>query len=243
MAEADPGSVPEPLNDKSLKERYDFELARKDKLSDSLGMPVSVLIVLGGLVITMIRGFSYTKPKLTILFDTVAAFDAAALIACLWYFARAYHGQTYEYLPSLGALFDALHKYRDYYVGYDGPEDAETDFEDNFRYRIIEAADRNFESNTNRQSCLHNGVVALFALLVGTAVLSAPYTIDQYLVPAKTPVMHIDNLDGKESVMPSSKPSAATAPKPSAGPAGPKPTFPANVITKSDHPVKETRDK
>jgi hypothetical protein len=136
----------------SLKERYDYELARKDKLSDSLGMPVSVLIVLGGLAVTMIRGFSYTPPRLSIVFDVLVSFDAASFIVCLWYFARAYHGQTYEYLPSVGALFDALRRYREYYVGYEGPENAETDFEDNFSYRIIQAADRNFASNVARQS-------------------------------------------------------------------------------------------
>lgn len=236
-------TVPAPLNDKALKERYDYELARKDKLSDSVGLPVSVLIVLGGLVVTMVRGFSYTKSRLTMVFDIVVAFDVAALVTCLWYFARTYHGQIYEYLPSLGVLFEALNKYRRYYLGSDDPENAETDFEDNFRYRIIEAADRNFTSNTNRQSFLHNGIVALFALLVGTAVLSAPYSIDQYLVPAKTPVIHFDNLDGKERVMPSSKPTTAPGPQPSTSPAGPKPTFPSNVVTKSDHLVKEARGK
>jgi hypothetical protein len=31
-----------PLDDEFLKERYDYELARKEKITDSLAMPVSV---------------------------------------------------------------------------------------------------------------------------------------------------------------------------------------------------------
>lgn len=246
MPEYNGGSVP-PLDDKFLKERYDYELARKEKLSDSLGMPVSVVIVLGGLVITMIRGFSYTKLPLTIPFVTLVGFDAISFVCCLWFFAKAYHGQTYEQLPSLGELNEARQKLIEYYRDdAPGPMDADIDFEDNFRYRIIEAADRNTASNNARQSCLHTGIVWLFALLVWTAVSSLPYAIDQFMVPAKVPVMHLDNLDGgKESLMPTQRPAAAPAPRPQpqSNPSGPKPQFPSNVILKNDHPVKETRDE
>ncbi len=235
-----------PLDDKFLKERYDYELARKEKLSDSLGMPVSVVIVLGGLTVTMIRGFSYTRLPLTIPFVIAAGFDAASFVCCLWFFAKAYHGQTYEQLPSLGELTAARQKLKEYY-GDDipGPMDADIDFENNFRYRIIQAADQNTASNNIRQGCLHKGIVCLFALLIGTAVSSLPYAIDQFMAPSKVPVMHLDNLDGKESLMPTQRPAAASTPRPQSQstPSGPKPAFPSNVIFKNDQPVKETRDK
>jgi hypothetical protein len=53
------------------------------------------------------------------------------------------------------------------------------------------------------------------------------------------------NLDGKESLMPTPRPVAASTPRPQpqSTPSGPKPQFPLNVILKNDHPVKETRDK
>lgn len=93
-----------------------------------------------------------------------------------------------------------------------------------------------------RQSHLHKGIVALFALLVGTAMMAIPYAVDQYLVPAKTRVTRIDDFDGRGNSMSNPKPTAApTPPRPSVAPAGPKPTFPANVVTKSDQPVKEKR--
>lgn len=233
-----------PLDDEFLKERYDYELARKEKITDSLAMPVSVVIVLGGLVITMIRGFSYSNLRLTIPFVLLVGFDAFAFVRCLWFFAHAYHGQSYEYLPSLGELYAALHKYIEYYDNDEAR--ANDDFEGNFRWRIIQATDRNTTSNNEKQGCLHIGIVWLFALLVGTAVSSVPYAIDQIVAPARIPVMHLDNLDGrKESFMPSERPAAAPAPRPQpqSQPSGPKPQFPSNVVQKNDQPVKETRNK
>ena len=50
-----------PLDDKFLKERYDYELERKEKLESALAFPASILIVLGSLALTMLRGFSFTK--------------------------------------------------------------------------------------------------------------------------------------------------------------------------------------
>lgn len=234
--------MPQPLDDKFLKERYEHELARKDKISDSLGMPVSVLIVLGGLVITMIRGFSYTKLPLTIAFFLFIAVVAVSFVFCLWFFARAYHGQSYEYLPPLGELFEAFQKYEEYYAGYEGPDNAETDFEDNFRYRIITAADRNTKSNDAKQSCLHKGIVSLFVLLVATALSSVPCAVDQLVMPAKVPVMHLDNLE-KETIMSPQTPAPSAPKQQQATPTTPKPQFPANIIQKNDQPVVEKRTK
>ena len=83
-------------------------------------MPVSVVIVLGGLVVTMIRSFSYAKPPLTIPFVALLGFDTLAFVRCLSFFAKAYRGQTYEQLPSLGELNAVRQKLIEYY-GDDAP--------------------------------------------------------------------------------------------------------------------------
>lgn len=100
-----------PLNDKFLNDRYQSELARKDKLSDSLGLPVSVLIVLGGLVVTMARGFSYGHPKSTVAFLVVVGLTTISFLCSLWYVSHAYHDNyEYERLPSLNDLYKALNE-------------------------------------------------------------------------------------------------------------------------------------
>jgi hypothetical protein len=45
-----------------LKDRYDFELGRKEKLTGALTLPVGVLSGLGGLIAAMARSFTYVDP-------------------------------------------------------------------------------------------------------------------------------------------------------------------------------------
>lgn len=235
-----------PLDNKFLKERYDSELARKDKLSDSLSLPVSVLIVLGGSVVAMARGFSYADYWLSVAFLGLVVLTGVCFLVALWYLAYAYHGNyEYERLPSLNDLYAALSRYQTYYLDYPNGSDEEKDqlaiddFDANLRRRIIQAADRNAASNNDRQRCLHLAIVWLFAVLFGTLLSAVPYGIDQALAPVKVPVVHIDNLEGrKDLVMPETPTQSAPAPRPQAEakPATPKPEFPSNIVFRNDQP-------
>ena len=42
-----------------LKDRYDYELKRKDQITAALTLPVGVLIALGTVMAAMARSFSY----------------------------------------------------------------------------------------------------------------------------------------------------------------------------------------
>ena len=48
----------QPLDLAFLKDRYDYELDRKDKLTASLTLPVGILTGLGGLLAVMFRSFT-----------------------------------------------------------------------------------------------------------------------------------------------------------------------------------------
>src|SRR2546427_1866 len=97
-----------------LKNRYDFELDRKDKLTTALTLPVGVLSGLGSLLAVMARSFTYRDPMLTRLFK--AGFGAALLSfsVCLLLLFGAYLAQTYIYLP----LLRQLTKSRDEFLEY-----------------------------------------------------------------------------------------------------------------------------
>ncbi len=60
-----------------LKNRYDFELDRKEKLTAALTLPVGVLSVLGGALIAMVRSFTYSNSELTWFF--IAGLIASSL--------------------------------------------------------------------------------------------------------------------------------------------------------------------
>jgi hypothetical protein len=62
-----------------LKDRYDFELARRESLTSALTLPVGMW---------------------TALFLPCLGADVAAFVVALCFLALAYHGQNYGYLPS-----------------------------------------------------------------------------------------------------------------------------------------------
>ena len=163
-----------------IKDRYDFELERKDKLTDALTLPIGVLTVLGSVLGAMAQSFSYVNPVLTRAFMGFVVADVIAFAVCLVYLACAYHAQAYVYLPSLKDLHQADTDLKEFYESAGLPqEDASGDFARSLEGRMIEAADANTASNDRRSSLLHRSRVALFAVLVFTALAALPFVADQ----------------------------------------------------------------
>jgi hypothetical protein len=86
-----------------LKDRYDYELRRREELTSALTMPIGVLTVLGGAMAAMARSFTYRDALLTWAFGILLALAVAAFVICMVRLARAYHPQKYLYLPLLDA--------------------------------------------------------------------------------------------------------------------------------------------
>jgi hypothetical protein len=87
-----------------LKDRYDYELQRREQLTDALTLPVGVLTILGGAMAGMARSFSYKDGLLTWAFGILLGSAVIAFFLCMLNLGRAYHRQTYIYLPMLGDL-------------------------------------------------------------------------------------------------------------------------------------------
>ena len=202
------------LDSEFLKDRYDFELTRKESLTGALALPVGVLSGLGSVLAYMARGFTYRDPVLTWMFALGFAFSGAAFLSCLGFLGRAYLAQTYVYLPLLRELVDSREQFLEYAkVMAGGEAEVLEDFEKEFERRIIAAADRNTLSNDDRSKFLHRGRIRLFVLLVSTAFTGFPYVIDQvrFVMPTQ------------QAPKPSTPQSASVPPKPS---------FPENRVIK-----------
>ena len=97
-----------------LKDRYDSELVRKDKLTDSLNLPIGILTAVGGLLGVMVTGFSYQILWVTRVFVMLVGLDCAAFGVSLVFLAFAFHRQRYGYLQHLGEFRDAQRLLEDY---------------------------------------------------------------------------------------------------------------------------------
>lgn len=212
------GDPVEILDFEFLKDRYDFELGRKEALTTALTLPVGVLSGLGSVLALMARSFTYHDPVLTWVFALGFAGAACAFVSCLILMGRAYLAQTYMYLPLLRQLTTSQNEFLEYAKVMAG-EQAEVmeEFENDFRRRIIEAADSNTESNDRRSKFLHWARISLFYLLGFTAVSGFPFVIDQV-----------------RFVMPTQQAPKPTQAQPASAPQ--KPSFPENRV------IKEGRD-
>ena len=89
-----PGDPVNILDFDFLKNRYDFELDRKDKLTAALTLPVDVLSGLGSLLAVIARSFTYRDPVLTRLLLLAFAASLLAFTACLLLLGGVYLAQA-----------------------------------------------------------------------------------------------------------------------------------------------------
>ncbi|MEQ1913237.1 MAG: hypothetical protein ABMA15_30775 [Vicinamibacterales bacterium] len=166
----------EPLDFDFLKDRYDFELQRKEQLTSALALPVGGL---GSLLAVMVRTFSFHRDLTGVAFGLALLAALVSFFCCLVCLARTYHRQTYKYLPTLRELDDKLGEWRSFYREVGSPG-AETDFfVHELRAHIIEAADRNTENNDARSYLLYWARLWLFSLLAFATLCGFAYVVSQ----------------------------------------------------------------
>src|SRR5437667_12519576 len=136
-----------PLSLEFLKARYDSELARKDKLTDALNLPIAILIAFGSVISVMGTGFSYQGGKLKWLFETALVADCCAFATCLGFLAIAYYPQDVAYLHTLGELQTAGNT-----LNSADPSSAAELFGEDLREGKIEAAGLNVTTNQWRHA-------------------------------------------------------------------------------------------
>ncbi len=210
------------MDTKFLKERYDFELQRKEQLTSALTMPVGVLSVLGGALTAMARSFTYHDPLVTGFFLVFLVSAVVCFFVCAFRLIRAYHAQTYIYLPLLGEFEQYEEEDRQWrsYVEHNGGDlSAEEDFDSWLRKRIINAADANTKSNDQRSKWLHQSRTWLFAVFCSTALAGIPYVADQVRFKMATQTDQAP------------KPAPAATAQPRLAPP-PRPSFPENRVIK-----------
>ena len=163
-----------------LKNRYEYELSRKEQLTAQLTLPVAVLGLLGSGIVAMARSFSYEQTLLTVPFIVMLSGAGMAFLVCLVYLGRSYHQQIYIFLPTLEATDRSREEFLTFApVMAGGEAEVVQEFEKQMRGRIIDAADRNTDTNDKRSGLLYRARLALFAVLLLSTVAGLTYVVDQ----------------------------------------------------------------
>lgn len=210
------------FNSEFLKDRYDCELDRKDKLTAALALPIGVLGVLGSAGVAMVRTFAFRDATLIWLFVGFIAVGFITFTACLILLCWAFVAQKYVYLPLLEHIDgwdEAERQWLDYVKSSGGtlPDDYEEETTSSaLRKRIITAADANTLSNDRRSKRLHWSRVALLWTVGAAYAAGIVYVADQvrFAMPKQeTP-----------TPAPATTTPQASVPE--------RPTFPANRVIK-----------
>ena len=178
-----------------LKDRYDYELKRKDQITAALTLPIGILIALGTVMAAMARSFSYVDGYLKWWFLIFLGLAAVVFLFCVVFLGFAYHRQKYWYLPLLSELQKIRETWRGFYKqiylrtsGDSSLSDeqlfqASDDlFQDELEQKIIQAADENTRTNDLRSDrYLYLARVAIFVALGLTAIAGIPYVVDQVM--------------------------------------------------------------
>ena len=161
-----------------LKDRYDYELKRKDQITAALPLPVGILIALGTVITAMARSFSYMDGYLTGCFLISLSLAVGAFLFCAVNLGCAYYRQTYWYLPLLNKLQTSRELYKAIYLraGDDSSQhekqlsqEADDLFQNKLEKNIIEAADENTQTNDLRSDrYLYRARRAILVAIVST---------------------------------------------------------------------------
>ena len=176
-----------------LKDRYDYELKRKDQITAALTLPVGILITLGTVMVAMAQSFSYTGGYLTWFFLLFLVSSAVAFLLCAVCISFAYHWQKTSYLAPLSELQKTRETwrglYKETYLRTSGASSlsdeqlfqmADDLFQDELQTKIIEAADHNTRENDVRSNVyLYRTRVVMFVGLTLAAIASIFYVVDQ----------------------------------------------------------------
>jgi hypothetical protein len=198
-----------------VQKRYEDELARKEKIRDGIAVPISALIVLGSLIATMARGFSYLSSALTIEF-LAGVFVAMIFVAvCLYNFFNAFQSQPYREIGPLEGfrkteadLVAYYSRLADFYRQTGDASAAEkaeqANIDEKFKSlavaQMISFTDLNQLSNLAKMKYLERGTDFLWLLVLCTMAIACPYVIDQARTPARAQVVHVDNLPAVKDV-------------------------------------------
>lgn len=198
-----------------IRQRYDHELARQERLTAALALPVGILGGIGTAGVAMCRTFVHSSEGLRVLFYAGMVGAGVAVTVCLVCLSIAFVAQTYAYLPRLGEMQEFETQLVAFLHQPGRDRDVDEDVRQEIQRHMIEAADTNARSNERRDRWMHWSRVALLlavAFAYGSGVV--------YISGQVRSAMPVDD---------NAAPTAVT-PNPAVPPQ--RPTFPPNRIIK-----------
>lgn len=146
-----------------LKERYYFEHDRKEKLNSKVNNPMTIIILVLGVVSYYIQNLSYTSIQIVdILFFVFMGITMVGVISTGVYLKKSFYGYDYSYMPKAYEMenyISVINKYykEPYFFDFKKEEIKrllDQDMYELYKKKYSECVDQNIKSNTKKNDYL-----------------------------------------------------------------------------------------
>ena len=190
----------------TFEELYKSELEHKERLRGAVGLPLGLLMVIGGLLATMSQSMELMPTLPFVLFWIAVTGGVGYFVRAAYFLIRAYHGHVYKAMPFALQRKEYSDQRREWHTNHGGgAHEGDVEYA-NYEERLYaEAADRNADVNTVKSGHLFSANASLIVCVILTAIAFLSYAVSRRLV--SEPVrkvqivepLHIDVYQGDEN--------------------------------------------
>lgn len=143
-----------------IKDIYEFELRRRDEVTNRLSVAVTVITILGTVLGYFVSHFKFSYNPRSILMGLVLLVDFILLSLAVFNFFLALIGRVYQVLPPALEIIKWKLKVQQHF-GAKSKKRAQEFIDDGIRQRMAQAADHNSKINQWRSAYLNRSYFRL----------------------------------------------------------------------------------
>lgn len=191
------------------KDLYFFEIDRKQKLTNGLGIPIGFATVLASAIFFYLREFNFSQNFTTLAFLGLLTFALFKLGRGIYFIIKSNYDYSYRYLPKGEELEDyflknlghneKLEKYnkKNDLKDIDHLEKSSNEFKSFLIRKFVHANQKNGQNNRNKSEYMHSASGCLIYAFVIISISAVPYFIQEHIHPDKAPKVEIINFNEK----------------------------------------------
>ena len=201
----------------TFEELYKSELEHRERLRGAVGLPLGLLMVIGGLLGTMSQSIELRPALLSVLFWIAVTGGVVYFVRAAYFLVLSYHGHVYKAMPFALQRKEYRDQLREWHAKYGGGAgEGDVEFANYIERLYAEAADRNAYVNTVKSEYLFSANASLILCVILTAIAYLPYAVSRRLVSEpvqKVQIVEPSHIDVYQGDANAKRQTEATAPE------------------------------
>jgi len=232
-----------------FKESYYFELDRKDKINANLNFPITILVLVVGVLSYYLNNLPNLNHDFTSVIFYISVFALIVNICfCFYFLYRCFTGYGYDYVSpttEIDRYVNDIHKYNSQ-VDEKGKMNVDHELTALLIEQYCRCATTNSQNNIRKTGYLRSTSVSLLCAVIIVAISTFPFFILKYQLSSEVQKVEITNL--KDIAMPENnnkpeqKPQGQGTPNP-APTKPPSPSTPSKPVRPQPQSVQESAER